>query len=95
MITAKELQALNVAKHMQNEQRVSDALDKALKGVTLNYNQRTVSGLYVPGLKPTDRPYVESMMRDAGYDQVSFVAQNDGRNGTDVHISFVLPPQAE
>ncbi len=95
MITAKELRALNIAKHMQNEQRVSDALDKALTGVTLNYNQRNVSGLYVPGLKSTDRPYVESLMADAGYAQVSFVAQNDGRNGTDVHISFVLPPHAE
>ncbi|QKN84766.1 hypothetical protein KNV05_gp189 [Vibrio phage River4] len=95
MITAKELQALNLARHAQNEQRVEKALDRALQGLTLEYNQRSVNRLYVPGLKETDRLYVESIMSDAGYANISFLTQNDGRNGTDVHISFVLPPQAE
>lgn len=94
MITARELQALNLAKHAANEKRVSKTLDQALRGLTLNYNQRAVNGLHVPGLKGTDRAYVESMMTKAGYSQISFTAQNDGCNGTDVHISFVLPPQS-
>lgn len=95
MITAKELHSLNLARHAQNEQRVEAALDSALKKLELRYDQRIVNRMYVPNLKGTDRVYVESLMADAGYANVSFFSQNDGRNGTDVHISFEFPPFTE
>lgn len=93
LLKARELVAMTEQQHEDNRDRIEKALNKALKSLTLDLRQDLVKDMYVPGLKHDDGRYVVALMGEAGYACVKVDSRSDGRNGTDVHVSFRIPPQ--